>query len=72
MTTPSIDIQASSLAANRQRGFGLPVWLILVLAALSAIDRATLQAKVQNEFKVNRYVPTTQTLTLTTPQTRLE
>ncbi len=38
------------------------------LEALPAVHRATLQAKVQNEFKVNRYAPETQTLTLTTVQ----
>lgn len=166
MTTPSIEIQASSLAPTRQRGFDLPIWLIVIcivtftvllsagaaiyknappipamvvspqqeivltqeniqlgqetylsrggqhigsiwghgsylapdwtadvlhrwglatagilangnpdfsqadLTALSAIDRATLQARVHNEFKVNRYDQATQTLMLTTPQTK--
>jgi nitric oxide reductase subunit B len=40
------------------------------LEALSPVDRATLQAKVQQEFKVNRYDPDTQVLTMTAAQTK--
>jgi nitric oxide reductase subunit B len=40
------------------------------LAALSQVERATLQAKVQQEFKVNRYDPDTKALTMTAAQTK--
>lgn len=40
------------------------------LESLSPVDRATLQAKVQQDFKANRYVPETQALTLTAAQTQ--
>jgi nitric oxide reductase subunit B len=38
------------------------------LEALPVIDRATLQARVQEEFKINRYQPARQALILTTAQ----
>lgn len=38
--------------------------------ALSVPDRASLQAKVQQDFKTNRYDPQTQALTLTAAQTQ--
>jgi nitric oxide reductase subunit B len=40
------------------------------LQALSAVDRATLQAQVQQEFKTNRYESETGALTLTAAQTQ--
>lgn len=40
------------------------------LAALSQVERATLQAKVQQEFKINRYDPDTKALTMTAAQTK--
>lgn len=40
------------------------------LEALSAVDRAALQVRVQDEFKINRYQPDTQALTLTAAQTQ--
>lgn len=40
------------------------------LEGLDPIDRATLQARLQKEFKTNRYTPDTQALTLTTAQTQ--
>ncbi|MBE9223581.1 nitric-oxide reductase large subunit [Cyanobacterium stanieri LEGE 03274] len=38
------------------------------LKALSNVERATLQARVQQEFKINRYADDTDTLTLTSAQ----
>jgi nitric oxide reductase subunit B len=49
---------------------GDPAFSQTDLEALSPIDRATLQAKVQQEFKTNRYTPETQALTLTAAQTQ--
>jgi nitric oxide reductase subunit B len=40
------------------------------LKALPEVDRATLQAKVRQEFKTNRYDADTKSLTLTTAQTK--
>ncbi|MCU0553052.1 MAG: hypothetical protein MUC48_27295 [Leptolyngbya sp. Prado105] len=40
------------------------------LEALSVGDRASLQARVSEQFKINRYSPETQVLTLTTAQVK--
>lgn len=64
------NIEMLKLTSEHPRQFSLPNFSQADLAALSQVEHATLQSKVQQEFKVNRYDPDTKALTITAAQTK--